>query len=102
MDIRKALSGTSAVILTIILTATICWADLPALDLDSTEAMRENLRKMSEKVVTLKLSSGEEISGKVTQVGKSAVHLSSLTGKEFYDAVVPISEVVALVMRAKG
>ena len=70
-------------------------------ELNAADAIKSNLENYKGKAVTLRLSSGEEISGTVAEVGTTAVHLSALTGKEFYDAVVPLQQVVALVVRTK-
>lgn len=83
------------------LSAPVCRADVPKFDLDTEQVIRENLTKLSDKTVTLRLTSGEEVSGKVSEVGKTAVRLSALTGKEFYDAVIPLTQVVALIVRTK-
>ena len=51
--------------------------------------------------MTLKLSSAEELSGIVAKVGPDAVQLSQLSGKEFYDAVVPLEKIEALIIRTR-
>lgn len=53
------------------------------------------------KVVTLKLGCNEEITGKVKAVSGEVVHLSELSGKEFYDAAVATSSIHAVVVRAR-
>ncbi len=52
--------------------------------------------------VELRLNSGEKIGGKVEAVGAKAVHLSGLTGQEFFDAVVALDKVSAVVIRTGG
>ncbi len=51
--------------------------------------------------VTVKLVSGEELSGTVTNVTDKLLHLGQLTGKEFYDAVIPVNDVSAIIVRTK-
>jgi hypothetical protein len=51
--------------------------------------------------VTLRLGSGEELSGKVVTVGESVVQLGELASKEFFDAVIPISSIEAVVVRVR-
>ncbi|MBI4006306.1 MAG: hypothetical protein HY356_06520 [Gammaproteobacteria bacterium] len=53
------------------------------------------------KKVTVKLVSGEELSGTVTNVTDKLLHLGQLTGKEFYDAVIPVKDVSAIIVRTK-
>jgi len=64
--------------------------------------MREVLAEYSGKLVALRLESGEEIEGTVTLVGNSLVHISKLTGKEFYDAIVSIDKISAVRMRTRS
>lgn len=51
--------------------------------------------------VTVKLQSGEELSGKVMVVGDGVLQLGELAGKEFYDAVVPLGSVEAVIIRVR-
>ena len=52
-------------------------------------------------MVELRMNSGEKIGGKVEKVGDKLVHLSALSGAEFYDAAVDVSHVSAVVVRTK-
>jgi hypothetical protein len=52
--------------------------------------------------VTVTLASGTEITGIVRSVGEEVVHLSELSGKEFYDAVVSLDEIAAVTIRVRG
>lgn len=51
--------------------------------------------------VELRMKSGEKIGGKVDQVTERLAHLSQLSGAEFYDAVVNLEDVAAVVVRTK-
>jgi hypothetical protein len=53
------------------------------------------------KRVTVRLSSGEELSGKIVLVGDRVVHLGELAGKEFFDAVIPFSAIEAIIARVR-
>ena len=65
-------------------------------------SLMDNLKMSMGQVVYVRLSSGEEIGGVVKEVGASAVHLSELRGREFFDALIPIDRIVAIIKRAKG
>jgi len=54
------------------------------------------------KPVELHLNSGEKIGGKVAQVTDQVVHLSNLTGAEFFDAFVDVKDVSTVVIRVAG
>ncbi len=51
------------------------------------------------KGVELHLRSGEKLGGKVAQVTDSIVHLSNLTGAEYFDAFVDAKDISAVVVR---
>lgn len=69
--------------------------------LKASAEIQDILVESTGKRVALRLASGEEIEGTVTTVGKSLVHLSRLTGKEFYDSVVSIDRISAVRMRMR-
>jgi len=50
----------------------------------------------------LRLQAGEKIGGKVEQVTDNVVHLSHLTGAEFFDAFVNAKDISAVVIRTGG
>ncbi|MDG4551578.1 MAG: hypothetical protein P9F19_05740 [Candidatus Contendobacter sp.] len=53
------------------------------------------------KKVTIRLGSGEDLSGTVKEVTGSLVQLSELSGKEFYDAVIALEGIKAVIVRVK-
>lgn len=65
-------------------------------ELKAGMTMREALAEYTGKRVALRLASGDEIEGTVTMVGNSLAHISKLSGKEFYDAVVSIDKISAV------
>jgi len=54
------------------------------------------------KGVELHLRSGEKLGGKVAQVTDSIVHLSNLTGAEYFDAFVDAKDISPVVVRVAG
>lgn len=86
----------------ILLTSgTAISADEQKFELKPSAGMHEVLAENVGKRVALRLDSGDEIEGTVTQVGKSLVHVSRLSGKEFYDSVISIDRVSAVRMRVR-
>ena len=63
--------------------------------------LRTVISKQVGQRVELRLSSGDKIAGKVEKVTVNAVHLSSITGQELFDAAVAISHVSAVLVRTK-
>ena len=59
------------------------------------------LKANNGKRVTVKLNSGDELTGTVGAVSDDLVHLRELSGKEFFDAVVDTDEISALIIRTR-
>jgi hypothetical protein len=53
------------------------------------------------KRVAVRLQSGDELTGKVRAVTKDVLHLGELTGREFFDAVIDLHKVSAVVVRTR-
>jgi hypothetical protein len=64
-------------------------------------SLKDNLASNTGKRVSLMISSGESVEGTIEKVGDHFVLLSKLGGKDFYDALVRIDEVKAVVFRAR-
>jgi hypothetical protein len=72
------------------------------IDLQAGDTVLTILQKNVGQMVELRMKSGEKIAGKVEKVGDKLVHLSQLTGAEFFDAAVDAADVAAVVIRAKS
>jgi hypothetical protein len=53
------------------------------------------------KRVTLRLRSGQELTGTLRESTDRLVVLAELTGREFFDAVVPIESIEAVIVRTR-
>jgi len=65
-------------------------------------SIKDVLLENTGKRVILRLESGEPLEGTVIKVGDSVVHISKLSGKDFYDAVVRIDRISAVIFRVRG
>lgn len=72
------------------------------IDLQSSDAIVSILQKNIGQTVELRLNSGEKLGGKVEKVGDKLVHLSQVTGMEFFDAAVDVSDISAVLVRTKA
>lgn len=70
-------------------------------DFQAGDTIKSVLDRCVGQPVELRMESGEKIGGKVEKVGDKAIYLSSLTGAEYFDAVVDLDDISAVVMRAK-
>jgi len=71
------------------------------IDLQTSDTVLGILQKNIGQTVELRMKSGEKIAGKLEKVGDKLIHLSQLTGAEFYDAAVDAADVSAVVVRTK-
>lgn len=70
-------------------------------DINTSHGIRQILSSFTGQRVTLMTDSGEAMEGTVTSVGDHLVHISRLSGKDFYDSVVVIDRISSIVFRAR-
>ena len=87
------------------LTAVLACAALPALGADLKIGASDNVQTVlaGQKGVrvTVRVRSGQELTGLVREVNGNVVQLGAVGGKEFFDAVVPLAAVDAVLVRVK-
>ena len=71
------------------------------LELQPNDTMRAVLERQVGQSVELRLKSGEKVGGKLEKVTEKLALLSQLTGAEYFDGVVDVENVAAIVVRAK-
>ena len=72
------------------------------IDLQPSDTIISILQRNTGQTVELRMKSGEKIGGKVEKVGDKLVHLSQLTGAEFFEAAVDTADVAAVIVRTKS
>jgi hypothetical protein len=82
-----------------ILTLATGVAQTP-LGFQSGDVVRTVLTRQVGQKVELRLKSGEKIGGKLESVGDRLIHLTSVTGMEFFEAAVVLDDVSAILVRA--
>ena len=92
------MKGWLAVVLVLALASSVTAAELKLAPTDTVESV---LAAQKGKKVTVRLRSGQETSGTVTMVSAKLVQLAAVTGKEFFDAVVPLEAIEAVFVRTK-
>ena len=66
------------------------------------DTIKTLLTKHVGKRVSIQLNSGTELNGLLSNVGENVVQLSELSGKDFYDALIRINNIEALVVEVRG
>jgi hypothetical protein len=93
-----------SLLIAIIITAVICASSFAQdkASLQPNATVVSLLQGSAGKSVDLHLRSGEKMGGKIAQVTDNIVHLSNLTGAEYFDAFVDVKDISAVVVRAAG
>ncbi len=82
--------------------ALACAAPVYAqLQVGAGDTVESVLRAQKDKRVTLRLRSGQELTGVVRMSNANVVQLGALSGREFFDAVVPLEFIDAVLVRTK-
>ena len=96
-----------ALMLASLLGVALLWAPGAARAQDAKlevngDAIKVNLEGQVGKRVRLRLVSGQEVEGTVVAVGAAGVHVGKLGGGlDFYDAVVRLDQIAAVVVRVR-
>lgn len=89
--------------LILVTTMTLLSNTLTAgLDYQPNDTPQTVLQRQAGQLVELRLKSGETLKGKVAQVSDKTLHLKELVGQEFFEALVVIDDISAVIVRAAG
>ena len=90
---------------TAVLFASALFLALPAhaqeLSVGAADTVQTVLQAQKGKRVTVRLSGGQELTGVVREATAKLVVLGALTGREFFDAAVPLEKVEAVIVRTR-
>jgi len=87
----------------LVVGAALAWA-APAgaqLQVGAGDTVESVLKAQNGKRVTLKLRSNQELTGIVRMASARLVQLGAVSGREFFDAVVPLEAIEAVLIRTK-
>jgi hypothetical protein len=110
----KVFARGTAFVMTLLAGGALLTASLPAsaqtanasdkgVRVEDQDSMAAVLKRLEGKAVKIRLAgSGDEIAGKIQKVGKDLVHLSDIGGREYFDAVVRVDQVSAVIVQVRG
>ena len=67
----------------------------------NADAIKVNLERQVGKRVKLRLVSGQDVEGTVVAVGTAGAHLARLAGMDFFDGVVRLEQIAAVIVRVR-
>ena len=77
------------------------FADEQKYEMQNSDTVRSVLATHAGKEVIVRLTSGGDIQGVVTKVGDNLLHISKISTMSFYDAVVRIDSIAAVLMKVR-
>jgi hypothetical protein len=69
--------------------------------LKAGDTLQKVLEGKKGKRVTIRLQGGEDLTGKVRFISKDILQLGELAGKEYYDAVIDMGKISAVIVRVR-
>ena len=88
-------------LLLIALTLFVLPAYAQDVSISSGDSIQSVLAAQKGKRVTVRTAGGQELTGVVRDTSSRLVVLGALTGREFFDAVIPLDKVEAVLIRTK-
>jgi len=101
MKARRAIVA-GLILMVCMMAASPLFAGGDKLQIQKSDTIKDVLERHAGQGITLRLQSGEEMSGTLSKVGDQVVHLSGLSGRDFYDAVIRIDVISAVIIRARN
>jgi hypothetical protein len=68
----------------------------------NADAIKVNLQRQVGKRVRMRLVSGQDVEGTIVAVGTAAVQVGRLAGMDFFDGVVRLDQIAAVIVRVRG
>jgi small nuclear ribonucleoprotein (snRNP)-like protein len=93
---KCVLLGTFLVFLSSYSFAANEYAPVEGMRYNVNAPINANLKSLTGKSVELTLTSGQKIVGVIKEVGDNLLHIEKIQGKEFYDALIRIDNIVAV------
>ena len=70
-----------------------------SIEIGNGDTMNDIMQRNVGKFVEIKLNSGETLSGRLVRTNPNLLHISKITGRNYFDAVVRIDDVSALIVQ---
>jgi len=64
-------------------------------------ALKTSLLQFKGKTIEIQFKSGGQLAGKLSEVGTQSILLQELRGKEYYDALIVIDDIAAVIFKAR-
>jgi len=91
------------VVLSVMVTsiATTAYSEENVFQFGKDKSLQTNLLQFKGKTIEIQLKTGGQLSGKLSEVGTQSILLKELRGKEYYDAIIVIDDITAVIFKAR-
>src|SRR5690242_7693693 len=97
----KTKNGISMLLLAAAITCAAAPAGAAELKVGANDTVQAVLAGQKGSRVTVRVRSGQEITGVVREAGSRVLQLGAVSGKEYFDAVIPLEAVDAVFVRTR-
>jgi hypothetical protein len=81
--------------------ATTAFSEENVFQFGKDKSLQTNLQQFKGKTIEIQLKTGGQLTGKLSEVGTQSILLKELRGKEYYDALIVIDDITAVIFKAR-
>jgi hypothetical protein len=81
--------------------ATTAFSEENVFQFGKDKSLQTNLLQFKGKTIEIQLKTGGQLTGKLSEVGTQSILLKELRGKEYYDALIVIDDITAVIFKAR-
>ena len=81
--------------------ATTAFSEENVFQFSEDKSLQTSLLQFKGKTIEIQLKSGGQLTGKLSEVGTQSILLKELRGKEYYDALIVIDDITAVIFKAR-
>jgi hypothetical protein len=83
------------------LIATTAFSEENVFQFGKDNSLQTNLLQFKGKTIEIQLKTGGQLAGKLSEIGSQSILLKELRGKEYYDALIMIDDITAVIFKAR-
>ena len=87
--------------LMVFMIATTAFSEENVFKFSGDKSLQTNLMQFQGKTIEIQLENGGQLTGKLSEVGTQTILLKELRGKEYYDALIVIDDITAVIFKAR-
>jgi len=81
--------------------ATTAFSEENVFQFGKDKSLQTNLLQFKGKTIEIQLKTGGQLTGKLSEIGTQSILLKELRGKEYYDAIIVIDDITAVIFKAR-